>query len=647
MLPLAPMAFAQASDPAYESLTRAYEQLRAHAYDAAISNFQKAIELAPKRASIRKDLAYTYLKVGENELAREQFRTAMDLDSADAQVAMEFAFLAYETHLQAEARRIFDRIRKTGNPTAEQAFQNIDAPLAAGIERWTNAIAMGADNFSAHFELATLAEQRDELALAAAHYEKAWRLLPDRRSVLVDLGRVWKAMGRTEDATAALLAASRGGEPRAAELARELLPDRYPFVPEFQAALQLDPANIELRRELAYLLLRMERPTEAEEQFRAITEAAPDDMLAATQLGFLLYGRGTRDAAMPLFERILAGPDDDLANRVRAVLRMPQVLRARPSPQPPSIDAKVMAERSMKAGYMKDALKYLQVAHEADPGDFDVMLKLGWAYNVMHQDRLALPWFDLARRSPDPQVASEATHAWRNLKGAARLFHTTAWIYPLFSTRWHDFFAYAQVKTEFRTGSFLEPYLSVRFIGDTRQTIGIGTPDPQNLSESSFIAGAGIRTVPWHGLTGWFEAGSAMSYVTGHMLPDYRGGASGQWHKLPESAGWFVDTSLDALFISRFDNDFLVYSQSRLGYALSRYTQLYWNANITGDIKRQYWADFVETGPGIRLSSAFLPRSMWISFSFLRGAYLTNTANPRRPNFNDFRLGLWYAYTTR
>jgi Tfp pilus assembly protein PilF len=640
------MAFAQAPDPAYEPLTRAYEQLRAHSYDDAIANFQKAIELAPPRASIHKDLAYAYLKVGENELAREQFRAAMDLEPADAQVAMEFAFLAYETKLQAEARRIFDRIRKTGNATAEQAFRNIDAPLAAGIQRWKSAIAMGADNFSAHFELATLAEQRDELALAAEHFEKAWRLLPDRRTVLVDLGRVWKALGRSEEATAALLAASRGGEPRAAELARELLPGRYPFVPEFQAALQLDPANVELRRELAYLLLRMERQTEAEEQFRAITEAAPDDMLAATQLGFLLYGRGALDAAMPLFQRVLAGPDEDLANRVRAVLRLPQVMRARSSPQPASIDAKVMAERSMKAGYMRDALKYLQVAHEADPGDFDVMLKLGWAYNVMRQDGLALPWFNLARRSPDPQVASEAALAWRSLDSAARLFHITAWIYPLFSTRWHDFFSYAQVKTELRTNSFLHPYLSVRFIGDTRQTIGIGTADPQSLSESSFIAGAGVRTAPWHGLTGWFEAGSAMSYITGHMLPDYRGGASGQWHKLPESAGWFVDTSLDALFISRFDDDFLVYSQSRLGYARSRYIQLYWNANITGDVKRQYWADFVETGPGIRLSAAFLPRPLWISFNFLRGAYLTNTANPRRPNFTDFRLGLWYAYTT-
>ena len=116
-------------------------------------------------------------------------------------VALEYAFLSYETKAQAEARRIFDRDpRKSGNPVAEQAFHNIDDPLAAGIDRWKQAIALGGSSFSAHFELASLAEQRDKLDLAAKHFKSAWRLLPDRRTVLVDLGRVWKALGRSDDA---------------------------------------------------------------------------------------------------------------------------------------------------------------------------------------------------------------------------------------------------------------------------------------------------------------------------------------------------------------------------------------------------------------------------------------------------------------
>ena len=93
---------------------------------------------------------------------------------------------------------------------------------------------------SAHQELATLAEQRDQIALAAEHYEKAWMLKPDERSLLLDMGRVWKTLGKAERANAALLAASRGAQPRVAEQARELLPVRYPYVYEFEGALQLE-----------------------------------------------------------------------------------------------------------------------------------------------------------------------------------------------------------------------------------------------------------------------------------------------------------------------------------------------------------------------------------------------------------------------
>ncbi len=641
---------AQTPDPAYEPLARAYAALRAHDYDAAVAGFTSAIGLEPQRASIRKDLAYTYLKIGENDLARDQFHAAMTIAPADVQVAMEYAFLCNESKRIAEARRIFDRIRRTGNREAERAFQNIDQPLAAGIERWKNALAAGPDNFSAHFELATLAEERDELPLAAEHFEKAWRLLPDRRTVLVDLGRVWKAMGRTDDATAALLTASRGGEPRAAEQARELLPGRYPFVPEFRRALALDPRNVELRRELGYLLLRMNREPEAEQEFRTLTETAPDDMLAATQLGFLLHARGDDAAAMPLFQRVLAGPDEDLANRVRAVLHMPQVLTRRAQPVTDSIDAKVMAERSIQAGYIPDALKYLQAAHEDDPGDFEAMLKLGWTYNILHQDAMAARWFELARRSPDPKVASQGRQAWRNLSGALKRFRTTVWIYPIYSTRWHDFFSYAQAKTELRNKTRLQPYVSVRFVGDTRVTVG--AVSPQYLSESSFIVAGGVRMLPWHGAGAWFEAGSAMSYATGHILPDYRGGVN-YAHLIgrsltAESPGWFADTTADGVFISRFGNDFLIYDQSRFGYSMGPAafrTQFFWSGNFTIDNERQAWANFVETGPGVRFRAAWMPRSMYVTTSLLRGSYLLSADGSRPANFNDLRTGIWYAFT--
>ena len=663
---------AQSSDPAYQPLERAYQALRDKNYDAAIAGFQQAITLAPDRASIRKDLGYTLLRVGENEAARDQFGEAMGLDPTDQHVALEFAFLCFETKQQALARRIFDHIRKAeeaspdpgSQSTAEQAFQNIDQPLAAGIERWQKAVDVESGNFSAHQELATLAEQRDELDLAAKHYEIAWKLRPAERSLMLDLGRVWKLMGRDEDAFVLLLAASRGRPARVAEQAHELLPHRYPYVYEFAKALQLDPNNFELRREYAYLLLKMGKKDEAEREFQALHNAAPDDLLTSAQLGFLLLDQKDFAAAQPLLDQVLKGGDEELADRIRVTLKLPQTLHRREtSAQQTSEEAKALAEKSMKAGYLKDALKYLTIAHENDPVDFSTMLKLGWVYNVLHDDHEAVKWFHLASQSSDPSISDEASKAYHNLAPEFQRLRTTVWVFPLFSSRWHDVFGYGQVKSELKLGHLpIHPYLSVRFVGDTRQTIGPtnGIANPQYLSESSFIIGAGIATLPWRGATGWFEAGEAIKYIpsrtdVGAIIPDYRGGisyAKGFGHMMNSSKGLFLETNDDAVFVSRFQKDMLYYSQNRSGYTFAPaeglgglQAQLYWNANMTADRLRQYWANYAETGPGLRFRFRDLPKSVLFSVNFLRGAYTINQDNPRRPNFFDLRVGLWYAFS--
>src|SRR5260370_31731500 len=112
--------------------------------------------------------------MGETQAARDQFAEAMRLDPADEQVALEYAFLCYETRQPVAARRVFDRLRKSGNPAASAAFENVDRPLREGIARWTQAIQQDPENFSAREELARLAEQRDQLDLAAEQYLAAW-----------------------------------------------------------------------------------------------------------------------------------------------------------------------------------------------------------------------------------------------------------------------------------------------------------------------------------------------------------------------------------------------------------------------------------------------------------------------------------------
>lgn len=649
---------AGAADAVYPVLEKAYESLRSRDYDNAIRYFQTAIEKAPDRVDIRKDLAYTYLRTGEPERARDQFRAAMELAPEDEHLALEYAFLCYETKQQATARRIFDRIRRGGNPTAQRAFDNIDSALARGIARWTRAVELSPDHYSAHHELARLAEQRDELALAAEHYHRAWLLRREVRSLLLDLGRVWKQQGDLERAHAALLAASRGAEPRTAEAARALLPDRYPYVYEFRQALELDPENLELRRELAYLHLEMGHAAEAEAEFDRIVKAAPEDSLSAAQLGFLLLARREEARAIPLLQAALekAG-DDELADRIRTALGLPKALRKRaevPRSQT-SAEAREMAERSLQAGYFKDALKYLRIAHENDPIDFNIMLKLGWTHNLLRDDRQAVEWFRLAARSPKPAEAAEARQAYANLHPAFARIRTSAWFFPMYSSRWRDVFTYAQFKTDLMPSWPVHPYISTRFSGDTRRTLP-SISGPQYLSESAGILGAGVETRTWRGLRVWGEYGVAVSYLrrtdSDGAKPDARAGVS-YLRSLGRNlgsrrGGLFAEASADAVYLSRFDRDTIAYYRLRSGYTLRSsetvQLQLCWNANGTSDTRRYQWANTFEMGPGIRVHWRALPRPLLFSADALEGRH-TVLDGTRPPRYSDLRIGIWYAFS--
>ncbi|MBV9269083.1 MAG: tetratricopeptide repeat protein, partial [Acidobacteriaceae bacterium] len=358
---------------------RAYASLSAKDYDSAVASFRKGLLLDPTNAPVHKDLAYTLLKMGENSEARDEFEKSLKINSHDETAALEFAFLAYETGKPIEARRMFDRLRKQASAAtrgkAEQAFQNIDRPLADGIARWKQALArstnpMDISTFSAHWELARTAELRDDLPLAGEQYEICRTLKPQLSEVLLILARVWRQLNRVEDAKAAVLAASRQTNPRTAEQGLEQWGTRYPYPYEFVNAIAVDPQNVALRRELAYLYLAMSKQSEAVEQFEKILAIDPNDRLSQNQLELLKHPHKTASSPPPA---IATGAS--------------------------SANTKQMGIKSLNLGYARDAIKYLRKAHDEDPDDQEVMLKLGWAYNYAKDDQEALQWFDRVRHS--------------------------------------------------------------------------------------------------------------------------------------------------------------------------------------------------------------------------------------------------------
>ncbi|MDZ4797808.1 MAG: tetratricopeptide repeat protein [Bryobacteraceae bacterium] len=646
-----------AADPGWEALDSAYRLLRERQYDSAVTAFRRAVALSPGRPDIRKDLAYTLLKIGEREAARDEFAEVVRLQPDDQHVAREYAFLCFETRQQAEARRTFQRLGAAGDAEAAAVFARIDAELLSGIQRWQRAVELTPDSYSAHEELSGLAERRDDFALAAKHYEVAWKLRPGERRFLLDLGRVWLRQGDSARSFAALLAASRGAESRTAELAKELLPTRYPWVSEFRDALAFDPENHALHRELAFLFLAMNRAAEAEGEFREVVQRDSKDAWALAQLGFLLMARNEPAEALPLLDRALSQADDELKDRIRSALKLPRELRSRPDVrrQDTLAEARVLAQKSFDLGYMKDAARYLRIQHENDPVDFEVILKLGWTANMLKQDREAFEWFRLARRSSDPKISAEAKKAWEALRPQFATTRTSVWAYPMYSSRWHDLFSWAQYKTEFHPNARVYPYISARFAGDVRRTAP-GLAAGGYLSESAIIPAVGLTTKVRGGTRAWIEAGMAFQYLrqgtASPIRPDLRGGVStarsfGRGLAGAEG-GIFGESSADLLFISRFERDTILYAQNRGGYTLRSVgplkAQFVWNLNVTADVRRLSWANTFESGPGLRLKLTALPQPVVFSLDILSGRY-TVPDGTRPPTYTDVRFGIWYAYS--
>lgn len=640
-------------------LAQAYAALSTSDYETAILHFQDAVKRAPQQASIRKELGYAYLKIGESEWARDMFEQAVRLAPDDDHTALELAFLLYETQEQGRAFVIFNDLRESPDnqvaQTATRTYGRISQEWTREITRWETVIEQDPLNRSAHLELAERYAHYGQPERAVERYLAAWSVPSDqpRDPILPKLAAAREAAGDTEGANGAWLLASRSAETRIAEEAKDHLPERYPFAREFRHALELNPRDTGLRRDLAYLWLQVGNAEEARTEFEILLDQDENDLLAAAQLAFLYLEQNNEGAAVELLQRARNSPDDDVARRAREALREIDEARAQPHRE--------LGEKSLQASYLNDARRELLQAYELNPDDA-VALKLGVVHNLLQQDREALHWFQRASTSPDAAIAGQARQSYDNLAGQFRRVTTTAWMFPFFSSRFKDAFQYAQIKTEVRLGDLpVRPYLSLRFVGDVRQQSGgqqIGSA-PQFLSESSVIAGVGLRTPTYQGVTLWGEAGAALNYLSRRppdvprMGPDYRGGVNWfrNWGPSLGSPrqGTFFESTFDGVYLSRFDNNVIGYLQMKPGYRLRKRgdlnAQVFWNFNLTVDANRAYWANYAETGPGVRLRVPSVSPPMDFSVSVVRGVHLENALNPRRPNYYDVRVGLWYSFS--
>ena len=619
-----------------------YQAQAAGNLTAARTAFQSALQLDPDHAQGRLDYAYLLLRIGETHAGRDQLQQVLQHQPQREDLWLELAFLRYETSERAKAFEIFNRLRLTAKDPkireqASSTFLRLEENLKVSIARWREAVAQQPQSYSAHEELARWLEEYNDWVGAAAEYRLAYGYKPEKRSYLLDIARTEREALRDDYAFAALLAASRGPQAHVAEAARELLPERYPYPYEFRYAIAMDPLNVPLRREYGFLLLAMKQKPDARQVFEDLLRLAPDDALSLAQLAFLKMARKDVEGAKPLLARAAQQGESGLTA------------------------IRELATSSLEKGFLKDAVRYLQQLNEASPDDYATMLRLGWTHNMLKQDKEAVKWFGLARHSPDPKISAEAEQAYKNLRPSLATVRITSWALPFYSTRWHEGFAYGQAKIDFRLPiRGFRPYLSSRWIGDLgRSDLRRETPSgvflPQALSERAMVAAGGVASDRWKGLMAWGEAGIAWQYFgkqqhTATFKPDYRAGVNYAKNfgaaGLGKEGGWFTASTFDAVFLSRFQNDTLFYSQNRIGHHPDGWPLLlYWNLNLTVDARRLDWANYWETGPGLRFRLPGLPTGLYLFADLLEGHGLNPNAEARFKRYKDVRIGAWYAFT--
>lgn len=656
-------------DPVYALVSEAYELMARKEFEAAVERFRRALAADPKRVNLYSEIGFASLKMGETEQAVAAFETYEKARPDDAHNALQLAYLYMQTAREQKGLEYFERVEKGADPAlakqAREAREAAEQPLLAEIARWSQAVEQNPNDDDNREMLADFYARHRDLPKAVEQYRELRRRAPTRYRHLISLATLYEKINDAPMATAYYLLASRCPEPRIAESGRQGLNNRYPFASEFEKALEQEPSQTEVRRELGYLYLTMKQPENAARHFEVIVAAEPKDYQSLAQLGFICADLGRRQDAIRLLERVRREGPADLAQKAGAALRQ---LGAPPAdtligpvgePQDEVQRHKQLGYASIQKNYLQAAAREFEEVYKLNPKDYQAIMQLGYLYNVMKRDDIAVRWFKLARSSPDPKMAAEARRAVSNLSWPLRKVVSTFWVQPFISSRWNDAFGYGQLKTEFRIpGLPFKPYLGLRFIGDTRTRTGGVLP--QIYSEDGVIVSGGLVGRVYKNLFAWGEAGNQLTFLRNRppglnrSTPDYRGGFSyGQvlGPKLfSKEPGLFMDVTNDAVYLSRYGHNAIFYTQTKYGYQFRPwkgfYHQPFLAANVLADARGDYYNNFVEVGPGYRFGFIKFSR-MNAYVALIRGAYTTQGRRAinfsHGPNYWDLRVVIWFA----
>ena len=172
---------------------------------AAISRFQRAIEIQPHLVDAHLNLGIVYMKQGKYEKALEKLEAAVELSPNHEKSRYNLARVLYEMNdLEKAARHFREVVRiNPGNAAAHNLLGVAYARMGNEIEaekHFKEAIRIHPDFARAHNNLGILLSGRGDLKKAEQHYRRAIENTPDSPDFHYNLFENLNAQGRKKEA---------------------------------------------------------------------------------------------------------------------------------------------------------------------------------------------------------------------------------------------------------------------------------------------------------------------------------------------------------------------------------------------------------------------------------------------------------------
>ena len=415
---------------AHLGLAQAYEAL--HDFTRAATEYESILQLKPGHAEAARGAGLARGLLGEHEQAVQLLEIAAKALPRDVEVRQRLGEYYYVLRRPADALRHLQSAEALDKDNVEialmmarAALQAQDADLAERYYR--RALQLDATQLEARRYLLDIYIAREEYGKARALLQALIKQFPKDLALLVELGKLYQAMGDPEEAAKAYEEFAKLAPPEDALRVRLELARAYCAVEEFakaevhlRAAVELRPEDVDLRAQLARCLVRIGRFAEAAAQYEQALKRRPDDR--ALRLGLAEAHEAAAEAARSAADAQPAW--------LQALGQYELLARADPTDTLALLKVALVAAEAHVPGRAVSMLSALGAEH---PTSSEIRLALSDALAAAGDTKAALgQCIEVLRHGPQPEAE------WRAARLSERLGNVDAALRHLTSLQQED-----------------------------------------------------------------------------------------------------------------------------------------------------------------------------------------------------------------